>query len=78
MGLDTTRLGRVAAEMMESLAESYAEEDVEMGEVVLAVEIRSGGWSGIAYRCTDPRNWVQRGLALGLKRAIKRNGRIKD
>lgn len=62
MSLDTTRLGEIAANMMESLAESYETHDVSVGEVALIVEIRSGDWTAVTYRCTDERAWVQRGL----------------
>lgn len=63
MSLDTTRLGVIAAGMMESLAESYADQDVEVGEVVLLVELRGGdNWTAVAYRCTDNRSWIQAGL----------------
>lgn len=66
--MDTTRVGTVAAELMEGLAEGWEDHphDVEIGEVLILVELRGddgdAGWTDVAFRCSDPRQWVQRGL----------------
>lgn len=70
MSLDTTKLGEIAAGMMERLAESYEDYDVEVGTVALIVEVRSGEWTAVTYRCSDDRSWVQRGLMHEGLRAV--------
>lgn len=62
MSLDTTALGKIAAEMMESLAAAYEEHDVTVGEVALIVEVDGEDWTAVTYRCTTPKAWVQLGL----------------
>lgn len=78
MTLDTNRLGRVAAEMMDSLAEGYAEHDVEVGEVLMIVEIKSGSWTTVSYRSSDPRLWVQLGLLAAAERAVHSSAKQVD
>lgn len=64
--MDTTKLGEVAAVLMERLALEADEEDMELGEVMIVAEVNGkdedDGWTGIAYRCSDDRTWVQCGL----------------
>jgi hypothetical protein len=69
MSLDTTRLGQVAAELMQTLADGYEDSDfdkTELGEVMILAEVKledeEGEWTNIAWRCSDDRQWVQRGL----------------
>lgn len=59
--------------MMESLAESYEDHDVEVGAVALLVEINAGDWTAVTYRCTDHRLWVQRGLMIAGINAVEAN-----
>lgn len=82
MSLDTSRIGVLAAEWMASLEESYKDydDDVEIGEVMLLVEIASAkgdGWTAVAWRCTNPKNWVQRGLIREAWRSVKRSRRTR-
>ena len=67
MSIDPTRLGQVTAELMEKLSEDWDEESAELGEVMVLAEVKvtdedGDDWTYIAWRCSDPRNWVQRGL----------------
>lgn len=67
MGPDTTRLGQVAAELMERLAEDHEDtENARVGVVALVVEIDGEtdgeGATWIEYRCSDSRRWIQAGL----------------
>lgn len=56
------KVGEVAAKLMDALDNST----VEIGEVMLLVERRwkddDGECTDIYFRCTDERNWVQRGM----------------
>lgn len=78
MSLDTTKLGEIAAGMMERLAESYEDHDVEVGTVALIVEISSGDWTAVTYRCSDNRSWVQRGLMNEGVRAIDHSQQAEE
>lgn len=78
MALDTTRLGELAAGMMERLAEGYEDHDVTVGTVALIVEVNSGDWTAVTYRCSDPRAWVQRGLMEAGISAIMRTDSMDD
>jgi hypothetical protein len=68
--MDTTKVGRVAADLMESMAQRYGEEEVEVGEVLVVVELSHPPGAEtdfeestqVVYRCSDSRGWVQRGL----------------
>lgn len=78
MSLDTTKLGEIAAGMMENLATSYEDHDVEVGAVALIVEIKSDEWTAVTYRCSDARAWVQRGLMREGLRAIDFSQESRD
>jgi len=74
MSLDTTRVGQVAAELMEAIAEGY-DDAVEIGAVAVIVEVGTTddadeGWTTVNYRCSDTRRWVQAGLLDAAKRAV--------
>jgi hypothetical protein len=68
--VDTTRLGQVAADLMDLLAEDAADEEaaeMELGEVMILAEVKGrdeegDDWTSIRFRCSDPRFWVQRGM----------------
>lgn len=74
MSLDTTELGKAAAELMDSLAESYDGLDASIGTVAIVVEVEvtddGPGWTSIDYRCTDGRRWLQAGLFAAAQRAV--------
>lgn len=79
MSLDTTKLGQVAAELMESLANSYEGYDVEVGTVALIVEVNASEWTAVTYRCSDPRVWIQKGLMrAGISAVNAANGHGED
>lgn len=68
--MDTTKLGEVAASLMERLAEEAERESdtLELGEIMVLAEVQGArqdaesGWTGIAFQCSDDRGWIQRGL----------------
>jgi hypothetical protein len=66
--VDTSRVGLLAAELMESIAEEHGD-DVELGVVAVVVEIdippstdEEYGATLIEMRCSDKRRWIQAGL----------------
>lgn len=64
--MDTTELGKVAAELMEKLAKDEHEND-EIGAVAIIVETRGKREDGSKYtsiqvECNDPRYWITKGL----------------
>ena len=61
------RVGLVAAQLMEKIeADSEPTDDERIGEVMLLVEVRGtdedGPYTYIEWRCSDEREWMQRGL----------------
>ena len=61
--LDTAKLGNLALALIDQLAEDYGEvPDIEIGMVAIVVELAVPDASGIAFRCSDARRWVQAGL----------------
>lgn len=66
--MDVSKLGVVAADLMEYLARDQEEmgDEQTLGEVMLLAEIRGtdedGTYTYIRYRCSDDRVWVQRGI----------------
>lgn len=65
--VDTTKLGHESAHLMERLAEEH--EDAEIGEVMILAYVHvpptadeDYGSGYIAWRCSDPREFIQRGL----------------
>jgi hypothetical protein len=76
VSLDTTKLGQLAAELMDSLAEAYEDDEgAEIGTVAIVVEIEGPGWTGVDYRSTDQRRWVQEGFFDAPKRAVRLSAR---
>jgi hypothetical protein len=64
--MDTTKLGKIAAELMERLAKEERQDD-EIGAVAIVVETRGtredeSGYTVIQVECSDPRYWITRGL----------------
>jgi hypothetical protein len=66
--LDTSALGQLAAELMESIEGDYPE--ARLGVVAVVVELDEGGATSIVYRCSDARRWVQAGLFAAAGRAV--------
>lgn len=68
MSIDAGNVGIIAASLMDDLVadQQAAGHDQEIGEVMLLVEVRGkdddGGYTYIKFRCSDERDWVQRGL----------------
>lgn len=65
MTLDVGEVGRTAAELMDRLADDYADDETAtVGVVAVVVEVTTDGWSSIEYRCSDGRRWIQQGVFL--------------
>lgn len=66
--IDTSKLGIVAANLMDDLVKDQAEagDDQTLGEVMLLAEIQGededGPYTYLRFRCSDDREWVQRGM----------------
>jgi hypothetical protein len=83
--VDTTRLGQLAAELMDRIAEEYAEADgtPTLGIVAVVAEVNvdrddGTGWTSVDYRCSDSRRWVQVGLFDAAKRAVLHSAEDED
>jgi hypothetical protein len=79
LSIDTSVVGRLAAETMETVEQQFGEE-AEVGAVAMVVEVRHVDENGdevTAITCTssDRRSWVQYGL---LKFAAKLVGATAD
>lgn len=82
--MDTSKLGVVAAQLMDQLAEE-AEDNECIGDVMVLAEIRGnddeGPYTFISWRCSDEREWVQRGMlhaGLDHKRVPVRSDEDED
>jgi hypothetical protein len=66
--IDASKVGVVAAQLMEDLENDQAEiaDEQTIGEVMLLAEVRGededGSYTYIRFRCSDGREWVQRGM----------------
>jgi hypothetical protein len=66
--MDATPLGETTAVLMDRLSDQFEEfEDAEIGSVLVIAEVilptdGPEGSTGIHFRCSDPRQWVQQGL----------------
>lgn len=70
MSFDVGEVGRTAAELMDRLADEYADEpSAKVGVVAVVVEIETDEISAIEYRCSDVRRWIHRGLFSEAMRA---------
>jgi hypothetical protein len=71
VALDLTRLGELAAELMEALEDEHGEE-ARLGVVAVVVEVTGADdeWTAVQYRCSDPRRWIQSGLFAAAGRAV--------
>lgn len=61
MTLDTTLLGRLTAEVMESVADMF-EDDYHVRTCALIVEVDSPKRGQIIVRCSDDRPWLLEAL----------------
>jgi hypothetical protein len=70
---DWGKVGVIAAELIDTLAEQYEGEDVKIGVVAVVVEITSDeeAWTSVQYRCNDARRWIQVGLFDAASRAVQ-------
>lgn len=73
--LRLTKLSEVAAAAEASIEEAYADEDVAIGTVLIAYELKSrepdgerGAW--VATYCDDSRGWVQRAIVIEAADAV--------
>jgi hypothetical protein len=68
VSIDAGKVGLVAAALMDDLASDQAHmgDDQSIGEVMLLAEVRGededGSYTYIRFRCSDSRDWVQRGI----------------
>lgn len=66
--IDASKVGVSAAHLMEDLEKEQTElaEEQTIGEVMLLAEVRGededGSYTYLRFRCTDSREWVQRGM----------------
>lgn len=66
--IDASKVGVAAAQLMDDLEKDQAEtgEDQTIGEVMLLAEVQGededGTYTYLRHRCTDTRQWVQRGM----------------
>ena len=67
--IDASKVGVAAAQLMEDLEKDQAQtsEEQAIGDVMLLAEVRGKDEDGhytyyLRYRCTDTRQWVQRGM----------------
>jgi hypothetical protein len=61
MAFDQTKVGRLTADLMETLEERYGDES-EIGDVCLIVEVVGGHGSEVVTQCSSPRRHVNIGL----------------
>jgi hypothetical protein len=68
LSVDAGKVGVAAAQLMDDLVADQGEigDDQTIGEVMLLAEVRgtdeTGDYTYIRFRCSDDREWVQRGL----------------
>jgi hypothetical protein len=77
---DTSRVGVVAAELMQDIAEKHGG-DVEIGTVMVIVALESDDSWGIETRCSDQRDWVKLGLVESVAAELRKyvsNGEHHD
>lgn len=60
--MDTSKVGHVAAGLMEKIATEHADGGLRVGTVMLIVELEDEAQTGIVTRCSNPRDWVKLGL----------------
>jgi hypothetical protein len=80
---DWGQVGVIAAELIDSLADSYADEEIEIGVVAVVVEITGGkldeeNWTAINYRCNNPKRWIQRALFEEAKDVARNSSEERD
>lgn len=69
MSVDTTAMGVLVAELMDTIADEYGE-DAKIGTVAVVVEIDHDEWTQVRYRCSDTRSWVQEGFFRAAQHAV--------
>lgn len=79
---DWSQAAVVAAQLLDDLETAYGD-DIEVGHVMIVVEI-SGDvgtddeWTGVHYRCSEARRWVQAGLLTAARRACYASSETPD
>lgn len=72
--MNLSQIGTEVLDLIEWLERDYSDREVNVGVVAIVVELdeTSDGdeYTGIHYRCSDPRRWVQAGLFAGAQRAV--------
>lgn len=64
---DFSRAAIIAADLIEKLEGDYQHDEIQIGEVMVIVEVtgsnpEDGDWTAIQYRCSDPRFWIHQGM----------------
>ena len=74
-----------AAELLDDLEQEYAEREieVEVGCVMIVVELTGAlgtddEWSGVFYRCSEARRWIQIGLLQAAQRGVLDSSEMPD
>src|SRR3954470_8827517 len=80
---DWSQAAITAAELLDTLEEDYKEMDVEVGEVAMVVEITGAigtenEWTGVFYRCSNPKRWVQVGFLDAARRGVLESSQFVD
>lgn len=69
--MDTSKVGHVAASLMEDVAEKHGG-DVEIGAVMMIVALENDDSWGIETRCSDQRDWVKLGLVESVAAELRK------
>ena len=72
---DWSQAAITAAELLDTLERDYDGREIEVGRVMVVIEISGeigtdDQWTGVFYRCTDPVRWIQYGMLDSAKRAV--------
>jgi hypothetical protein len=70
MAFDQSKIGRLAADLMDNL-EQHMEEDAEIGDVCLVVELLSASGSQVVSQFSNPRAHVNLGLLEVARSSLK-------
>lgn len=72
MSVDTTTIGQVTAELMDTIDRDYPDDDVTVRTVIVVAELHTPESTFVMYRCSDERTWIQRGLLAEALEASRR------
>lgn len=80
---DWSQAAIAAAELLDMLERDYEGREVEVERVMVVVEVSGevgtdDQWTGVFYRCSDPKRWIQYGLLDSAKRAVLASSETMD